>query len=232
VPYRLPTADQSAAELKRQIVQEREGEPFVVFRDGSGSQHLVSLASRNRIVVGRNPGSDVTISGDEAVSRLHAELIRVGGSWVVTDNGLSTNGTFVNDDRVHARRRLSDRDLIVVGGTGLLFRDPSDVSRPARPTLRTDESTPPLAAAQRRVLVALCRPLAIGGSSSRFPATNQEIAAELNLSIGGVKANLTQLYEKFGVDGLAQNEKRLVLAETVLQAGVVQPSELEQSGPG
>ena len=232
MPYRMPTVDQSAVELKRQIVHERDGKPFVVFRDGSGEQHVISLAGRERIVIGRNPGSDVMIGGDESVSRLHAELIRVGESWVVTDNGLSTNGTAVNGERVLSRRRLSDRDLIIVGETGVLFRDPTAPAVPARQTRKADDGAPTIGKAQRRVLLALCRPLALGQGLSRFPATNQVIADELNVSISAVKANLTQLYEKFEVDSLTQNQKRLALAETALRSGVIQPSELERPAAG
>ena len=123
---------------------------------------------------------------------------------------------------------MSDRDLIIVGETGLLFRDPSNLAVPARRTRQADDAAPTIGGAQRRVLVALCRPLATVPGPARFPATNQVIAEELNLTISAVKANLTQLYEKLGLDHLAQNEKRLALAETALRSGMVQPSELER----
>jgi hypothetical protein len=225
--HRVPTADQSAAELKRQIEHERTGEPFLVWRDADGVQRVFPLAGRDRIVVGREEGVDLRIDGDESVSRIHAELWRTGGAWVVADDGLSRNGTTVDGERLVSRRRLADRELIIVGGTGLLFRDPAAAAagRPTR-AVSTGDPAPELGAVQRRVLVALCRPLAAGHSSAAAPASNQAIASELFMSVGAVKANLRVLFEKFGVDDLPQNEKRIALAESAMRGGAVRPSEL------
>jgi hypothetical protein len=49
-------------------------------------------------------------------------LTEVGGHWVVTDDGLSRNGTFLNGDPVAGRRRLQDGGLLEVGDTPLAFR--------------------------------------------------------------------------------------------------------------
>jgi len=234
MPHPVPTTNQSAAELKRQIELEREGEPFVVYRDPAGEQRLVSLAGRERLVIGRDTDTDVTIEGDDAVSRLHAELVRVAGSWVATDDGLSTNGTFVDGERLLSRRRLSDRDLITVGGTGLLYRDPNQAGTTGRKTRAAgseETALPLLGDVQRRVLIALCRPLADDSAIASVPASNQTIASELQMSVGAVKANLRVLFEKFGVDELVQNQKRAALAERALRLGAVRPSELTaQSG--
>ena len=76
---------------------------------------------------------------------------------------------------------------------------------------------------QRRILVALCRPCA-GESRYATPATNQEIAAEVFLSVDAVKAHLRALYRKFGVEPLPHNQKRARLVELVLEGGIL-PSE-------
>jgi FHA domain-containing protein len=228
MPHRVPTADQSAAELKRQIEHERAGEPFLVYREPAGEQRVLALAGRERVVIGREEGVDLRIDDDEAVSRLHAELVRVGGSWVVADDGLSTNGTIVDGERLLARRRLADRSLIVVGGTGVLYREPAGApsTTPTRAAAPGENPVPALGEVQRRVLIALCRPLAGGHAYAAAPAPNQAIAAELFMSVGAVKANLRALFEKFGVDQLPQNEKRIALAERALRDGAVRPSEL------
>ena len=54
---------------------------------------------------------------DSEVSRLHAQLEPVGRDWIVVDDGLSRNGTFVNGERVNGRRRLRDGDRLVFGET-------------------------------------------------------------------------------------------------------------------
>ena len=72
--------------------------------------------------------------------------------------------------------------------------------------------------AQRRVLIALCRPFA-GGDPWARPATNKDIAAELFLSVPAVKTHLRALFGRCGIEDLGENEKRLRLAELAFQAG-------------
>ena len=227
MPFGNPTVDQSASELQRQIAAERDGGPFLVHRDPGGEQRLTTLSGRRRLTIGRGEGVDLAIDGDDEISRLHAELELVGESWVIADDGLSTNGTRVNAERVVGRRRLSERDLISVGGTGLLFRDPARASEvPATIQAGGGEAAPPLGETQRKVLIALCRPLGDGLSHAAAPATNQAIADELFLSVNAVKAHLRVLFEKFAVGELPQNQKRVALAEQALRRGAVHPTEL------
>jgi DNA-binding NarL/FixJ family response regulator len=75
------------------------------------------------------------------------------------------------------------------------------------------------------VLVALCRPFKEGAAFAT-PATNQEIADELTLSVDAVKTHLRALFEKFGVGALPQNQKRVALVERALQSGLVSEREL------
>jgi pSer/pThr/pTyr-binding forkhead associated (FHA) protein len=226
MPHPSPTFEQSVAELKAQIEIEREGEPFLVLRLSAGEQVLFPLAGRERVSIGRDPGVDVSIDGDEQVSRVHAELELVGGAWVVRDDGLSTNGTFVNGERLTSRRRLADRDLIMIGGTGVLLREPSAADRPG-PTVAaaTVAAAHPLSETQRRVLVELCRPY---GSGERFatPATNKEIGERVFLSVDAVKGHLRVLFDRYGLSDLPQNEKRVRLAEQALRSGAIRVSEL------
>jgi DNA-binding NarL/FixJ family response regulator len=74
--------------------------------------------------------------------------------------------------------------------------------------------------AQRRVLVALCRPFA-DGSNYAAPASNQQIADEIFLSVESVKMHLRALFSTFGLNELPQNQKRAKLAETALRFGLV-----------
>lgn len=220
-----PTFEQSAPELKRQIELERDGAPFLVLRAPSGEQVLVPLGDRERLTIGRGADVDVDLEGDEGVSRLHAELELVGGSWLVADDGLSTNGTYVEDERVSARRRLTERDLIRIGGTGILFRDPAVAEGPSATVAAGDtEKVQMLTDTQRSVLVALCRPYASGDSAT--PATNKEIAEAVFLSVDAVKGHLRVLFDRFGLAELPQNEKRSRLAAQALRSGAVRASDL------
>jgi pSer/pThr/pTyr-binding forkhead associated (FHA) protein len=213
------------AELRERIEAERRGEPFVVFRDGAGHQHLVVLdAARGRATIGRSAGNDVALGWDTEVSRLHAELERLGDEWTLSDDGLSRNGSYLNGRRVQGRQRLRDGDVLQVGRTSIAYRVPETAD--SRPTVAAGRGSapPPLTPTQRQVLVALCRPYAT--SELATPATNQQIADELFLSVDAVKAHLRTLFGLFGVEHLAQNQKRSVLAVRALQSGVVSRREL------
>jgi pSer/pThr/pTyr-binding forkhead associated (FHA) protein len=211
----------SPRELQERIAAERRGEPFLLFRDGDGEQVIVGLSGAGeRLSIGRRPANDIALVWDSEVSRVHAGLERAGDDWTVVDDGLSHNGTFVAGERITGRRRLRDGDVIAVGDTAIAFCAPSRASA-SRPTVT---STGPrvgelLTPAQRRVLIALCRPFRDSHYST--PATNQQIADELVVSVDAVKTNLRALFATFGVDDLPQNQKRASLAVKALQTGVV-----------
>ena len=89
------------AELREQILAGRRGTPFLVYRDGDARQVIVDLTDgRRRLTIGRRPASDIPLSCDAEVSRLHAELEYVGSSWILSDDGLSHNGTLVNGEHL------------------------------------------------------------------------------------------------------------------------------------
>jgi hypothetical protein len=216
------------SELKQRMDAERRGLPFLLYRDGDGAQQIYELGEElDRMTIGRGAANEVALEWDAAVSRLHAGLERLGGEWTVTDDQLSTNGTLCNGMRLSGRHRLRDRDAIRIGATEIVFRAPRGESRAATLPVATPATPPSLTDAQRRVLVALCRPLA---SARRFelPATNREIAEELVLSVDAVKTHLRSLFRKFGVEALPQNEKRTRLVELAFSAGAVSERDLER----
>src|SRR5215510_5872834 len=104
---------------------------FLVFSDPDGSRQLVELDAE-RVTIGRRPSCDVALPWDAEVSRLHAELVRLGEEWVVCDEGLSHNGTFVNGARVRGRRRLQDGDAITVGATTMSLYGADTLADPTR----------------------------------------------------------------------------------------------------
>lgn len=82
-----------------------------------------------------------------------------------------------------------------------------------------------LTPAQRRVLVALCRPFK-ESSGYGTPATNQQIADQPFLSVDAIKTHLRALFAKFGIEDLPQNQKRVRLVELALKTGVLTVREL------
>jgi ABC-type multidrug transport system ATPase subunit len=70
---------------------------------------------KSEIVVGRDDGVDITIPSP-AVSRRHARFMRDGDEYSIEDLG-SSNGTFINGDRLIGRRALKPGDQIRMGQT-------------------------------------------------------------------------------------------------------------------
>jgi DNA-binding NarL/FixJ family response regulator len=74
---------------------------------------------------------------------------------------------------------------------------------------------------QRRILVALCRPMK--DSAYAAPASNRDIADEVHLSVDAVKAHLRVIFERLGLDDTPQVQKRARLAALALVNGLVRP---------
>ena len=214
-------------ELRARIDAERAGDPFLVLRDGEGTQRLVGLGddAPARLSIGRNPSNDVSLPWDEEVSRLHAELERIGGEWTISDDGLSRNGTSSTASGSPA-------------AFGCATATPSARARRRSPTAvhprrscRAPRTSAPrgsrvddLPITQRQVLIALARPYKHDEFAA--PATNGQIAQELHLSVDAVKAHLRMLFQRFGIEDLPQNQKRSRLVAEALQSGIVSPREL------
>ena len=208
-------------ELKERLEAERAGEPFLVYRDGNARQRICVLSTpRDVVTIGRRGGNDIALDWDREVSRLHAIVEHVGGDWTIADDALSSNGSFVNGERLGGRHRLEDGDTILVGETSIVFREPG--AEPDQSTVRAGSAPArsDLSDAQRRVLIALCRPYR-GDAPYAVPATNQAIAKEVFLSVHAVKSHLRTLFQKFGIEALPQNQKRARLVALALHNGLV-----------
>jgi len=212
------------AELRQRIEAERRGRPFLVFRDGEGAQRILDLQSHDHLSVGRAAGNELSLPWDTEVSRVHAELEAIADVWTVSDDGLSRNGTYVNGTRISGRTRLRDGDVLRVGRTSIAYRRPeaedSMPTKVAGATLTLGDLPP----TQRQVLVALARPYK--HDEFAVPATNQQIASELHLSIDAVKSHLRTLYQRVGIEHLPQNQKRSRLVAEALQSGLIATRDL------
>jgi DNA-binding response OmpR family regulator len=94
-----------------------EQSPFLT--DPTGREHPLAGES---IVIGRAVESDIVITS-KRVSREHARVRREGWRVMLEDLN-STNGTFLNDERVLAPVALHDDDRITIGDVTLVFHDP------------------------------------------------------------------------------------------------------------
>jgi len=133
---------------------------------------------------------------------------------------LSQNNTFVNSKPIDRPERLRDGDRIRVGRIVLAFNWPGapdgDETSIAHDQPRLVELSP----TQRRILIALCRPM-LGSGELHAPASNKEICDEVYLGPDQVKKELGRLFGRFGFVDLPQNQKRASLANYAINTGLV-----------
>ena len=176
----------------------------------------------DRCTVGKGEENDLVLADDPTVSRLHAVLEEFPAGWCVTDLG-SSNGTFLNGERIWAQRRLRHGDEVRVGRTRLVFRNSSDVGHTAT---ESEAESPSLTPRERDVLVVLCRPL-LARDLFTEPASIREIAADLVVSEAAVKQHLVNLYAKFDV-GDDPTHRRARLANEAIRRGAVRLADLRR----
>ena len=138
------------------------------------------------IVLGRE-SSDIVLS-DPAVSRTHAELCFDGGQWTAKDLD-SSNGTFVNEQKVTEQLALAGNDQIRCGATVLLF-----------------ESTQPPEQARKRSDSAASTPTDQGGETmvaSTSGSLVSKTSARRNRQ--AAQAGLAALNRSHGIKNLLQS---------------------------
>ena len=209
-------------ELEARRAAERIGDPFLVYRDDEGRQHIFSLAERTKsITLGRREEADISVPWDPEMSRLHAELELRAGEWTVSDDGLSQNGTWVNGLRLSGRRRLADGDLLRVGRTIFAFCAPVGAGT-LGPTLVPGElsATPRFSEQQQRVLRALCRPLFTDGEGIN-PSTDEEVAEATGIPLEAVVSELDHLGRAMGLEDMPHGDQRAEIALLAMRSGLV-----------
>lgn len=104
-------------EASKQVVFEKDGEPWaVVYHDGE-LQEVVNIGSLPYII-----GRDATNSYAMdclSVSRRHAIIVRTGDQFIIEDLG-STNGTIVNQEQI-SRHALAPGDAVTLGRFEFVF---------------------------------------------------------------------------------------------------------------
>ncbi|MFN4259890.1 MAG: SpoIIE family protein phosphatase [Gemmataceae bacterium] len=93
--------------------------------------------TKERVILGRNPECDVVIAG-HAVSREHAQIVRVGNKYFLEDRG-SRNGTELNNQPITTRTPLGDADKIKICEVEIGFFESAPPLLPLPPALRREE---------------------------------------------------------------------------------------------
>src|SRR5712691_3136375 len=103
-----------------------------------GREYTIAGAS---LVFGREAGCDVVVPGKD-VSRRHDEIVQTPKGYLLVDS--STNGTFVNEERVEGQRLLARGDVLKLGEEQ--FRFYADPPKPAPGPPEGPAAKPPAAA--------------------------------------------------------------------------------------
>jgi FHA domain len=102
-----------------------------------GREYAISATG---VVIGRDAGCDVVVAQPE-VSRRHAEIVPAQAGYVLTD--LSTNGVFVNGQRVKYSALLGRGDVIRLGSEEFRFHADAQPSAAAPRAGRPDSLARP-----------------------------------------------------------------------------------------
>ena len=127
---RLETATASSAAVLGNIQQNLEhlgdAEPTRMLVRTQGETGIVQLLGR-RTTIGRTADNDIRIDA-EFISRHHAVVLLYGTKTVIEDLN-STNGTFVNAERIN-RRALKEGDIVTLGKSEFRFVIRTQPERP------------------------------------------------------------------------------------------------------
>jgi pSer/pThr/pTyr-binding forkhead associated (FHA) protein len=117
---------------------------------GTTGGRLVSLTDGREYLIegavlrfGREAGADVVVPGNQ-VSRRHAEIVTTPRGYMLIDT--STNGCFVNGERVQDQRILARGDIIRIGEEEFRFYAEAAPQAAAPPAPRGAPAQPPAAA--------------------------------------------------------------------------------------
>lgn len=224
--------------LERAVVDEGStaSDAVLFYRDASGRQQITSLpAAMPRLTIGRGMGSDLQLSWDHEVSRLHAQLEQIGNQWVLDDDGLSRNGTYVNSERLQTKRRLRDGDVIFIGSTTMTYHDgqraAASETRAAQNVVTTVPVSPdsatrdvPSRLAKRLTLLAMCFGLFMAMLDNTIVnVALPSIQASVDASVSGLEWVVTAYTLPFacllltaGLIGDVKGRKRVFMAGLVL----------------
>jgi hypothetical protein len=115
-------APQQISESDRSVGERRGQVPCLISQGGGGLDLGLSFTLDGLMTIGRSPRAEIEIE-DTFASGNHARIYENGGYFYIEDMN-STNGTYVNGQRVAARELLRPDDRIRIGGTEFRYSQP------------------------------------------------------------------------------------------------------------
>ena len=205
------------------MAAERRGAPFLLLRDDAGRQRIVPLTGRaeRRPAAVERPRAAVGRRGVARARRDRAHRRRLDGR---RRRPLAQRVVRQRRARPRPPARCATATCSGSGRTRITFVAPR--RRRAQHAAGTAEAAPALSPAQRRVLVALCRPFAV----TRFatPPSNRELAAELVRQRGDREVPPARAVRAVRARGRAAAPEAGAARPARARGGVVRPHELRR----
>ncbi|MDZ4670456.1 MAG: FHA domain-containing protein, partial [Phototrophicales bacterium] len=137
------------------MIQNNDNFRFIVRRGPQPNQ--VFELNKDLLTLGRDITNDITIN-DPEVSRHHLRITRGTDGYTIEDLG-STNGTFINGQRLTGSRALNRGDMIGLGETVTLSYDVMrPQQQPATPPPYSQPQQPPAQYSQPQQPPSPCAP--------------------------------------------------------------------------
>ncbi|MGB8353624.1 MAG: AAA family ATPase [Chthoniobacteraceae bacterium] len=146
-----------------------------------------------KMLIGRDPQSDILLDLESPASRHHATLYKVANQWRIQDQG-STNGTLLNGSRIEDSA-LRNGDKIVIGTAIFVYEDtapaPAPASTPAK-SEKTPEEVLPVSGEEQSRIQETVREMSV---------KTRLIEAEISKAIIGQKEIIVELLTAIIADG-------------------------------
>lgn len=97
------------------------GKSDISFEDVSDPSKYFKIRNKQKIILGRNSGCDVVLDYDDSVSGRHCEISFEDGIYYITDLN-SSNGTYINGEKIHSKTRISSNDMLGLGLLSVIVR--------------------------------------------------------------------------------------------------------------
>lgn len=191
--------------------------------DGSTSmlfappQPPIRLVTGDEVMIGRRPECGITV-GSSRASRRHAVVRSLDDQVIVEDLG-STNGTFVNGQRITGSRPLEPGDRIVVGDTQVTYCLVD--TAPPLPQVSADQT-----------VIALDEPTETAGEALEGDLAEIPMFAVLQMLEMGGQTGRLDLDGDQGCGKAWLEQGRLIHAESEKDSGMPAALQLAQSESG
>jgi pSer/pThr/pTyr-binding forkhead associated (FHA) protein len=145
----------ATVQVARQMVMEVLGaweskaqeKPRLIIMGGAENGRQFELSEQKSLIIGREANSDIQVD-HPSVSRRHAEIAFTWSGAFLKDLN-SSNGVYVNDQRIAGGQKLHDRDMVKCGQQTsdqpvlLVYSDPAEALLSRMEDKQLTESAPP-----------------------------------------------------------------------------------------